>query len=243
MYFKNVDINSDVGEGVNNEAILMPLISSCNIACNAHAGSVEIIDKVIDLAVQHNVKIGAHPSFPDRENFGRKVIEISNEELEQSLKDQIQLLIDRSTNQNAKIHHVKPHGALYNIAAIDKNYATIVLNAIEETITDAYLYAPYNSVIETLARERNIKVKFEAFVDRTYNNDLSLVSRSSPKALITDKEEAWQQLKEMVQHQKVKTLHNNIITIEADTFCVHGDNAHAIDMLKYINLKLNEFNK
>lgn len=239
MFFKNVDINCDVGEGINNEKSLMPFISSCNIACNAHAGSVEIIDEVIRLAKVNDVKIGAHPSFPDRENFGRKIIEISNEALEESLKDQIQLLIDRVAKQNAKIHHVKPHGALYNVAAKDKNYATVVLNAIEETITDVFLYAPYTSVIAKLARERNIKVKHEAFIDRAYNNDLSLVSRNLVGALITDKEKVWQQLSSIIKDKEVKTIQEKKIKIEADTFCIHGDNKDAIEVLRFINQMLN----
>ncbi|WP_442267504.1 5-oxoprolinase subunit PxpA [Tenacibaculum sp. ZS6-P6] len=238
-----IDINCDVGEGVNNEDKLMPLISSCNIACNAHAGSIEIIDHVIALAKKYKVKVGAHPSFPDRENFGRKLMDISEEKLQKSIEDQLELLIERSKKQSVKIHHVKPHGALYNIAAKDEYYANIVLNAIEKKLPKAFLYAPYNSVISNLAEERNIKVKFEAFLDRAYNNDLSLVSRNLPGALISNEHKAWEQLQRMIQKEEVISIQEEVVNIKADTFCVHGDNDHAIQMLIYINAMLNEFER
>ncbi|SNR14590.1 5-oxoprolinase subunit PxpA [Tenacibaculum jejuense] len=238
-----IDINCDVGEGINNEDKLMPLISSCNIACNAHAGSVEIIDNVIALAKKYKVKIGAHPSFPDRENFGRKLMDISKEKLQKSIEDQLELLIKRSEKQCIKIHHVKPHGALYNFAAKDEYYANIVLNALEKKLPKAFLYAPYNSIILNLAKERNIKVKFEAFLDRTYNNDLSLVSRNLPGALISNKNKAWEQLERMILKEEVISIQEEVVNIKADTFCVHGDNDHAIQMLIYINAMLNEFER
>ena len=127
----SIDINCDVGEGIDNEAQLMPCISSCNIACNAHAGSVAIIDEVIALAKKHNVKVGAHPSFPDRENFGRKVMQITDEELQESIESQIDLLIERAALQDVKLHHIKPHGALYNLIAKDKKTAIVVIEAIK----------------------------------------------------------------------------------------------------------------
>lgn len=238
-----IDINCDVGEGVNNEDKLMPLISSCNIACNAHAGSIEIIDNVIALAKKYKVKIGAHPSFPDRENFGRKLMDISKEKLQKSIEDQLELLIERSKKQYVKIHHVKPHGALYNIAAKDEYYANIVLNAVEKKLSEAFLYAPYNSVISNLAKGRNIKVKFEAFLDRAYNNDLSLVSRNLPGALISNEHKAWEQLQRMIQKEEVISIQEDIVNIKADTFCVHGDNDHSIQMLIYINTMLNELER
>ena len=126
-----IDINCDLGEGFNNEHIIMPLISSCNISCGAHAGSLEIIDKVIQLALKHKVKIGAHPSFPDRENFGRKVLDISNCDLQKSLENQLAIFKERAQLQNANIHHVKPHGALYNLIAVNREKASVVIAAIQ----------------------------------------------------------------------------------------------------------------
>ena len=229
----SIDINCDVGEGIGNEAQLMPCISSCNIACNAHAGSIAIIDKVITLAKQHQVKIGAHPSFPDRDNFGRKVMQITNEDLQTSIENQIILLIERAALQDVKLHHIKPHGALYNLIAKDIETAKVVVEAVQNTIPDAFLYVPFNSVIEEIALQNNIKIKYEAFADRNYNDDLSLVSRSNEKALLTNSEEVINHITTMV-NGKVKTIQGNSKEIKADTFCVHGDTENAVEILKAI---------
>ena len=142
-----IDLNCDLGEGLQNEHLLMPLISSCNISCAAHAGSIEIIDKVIQLALQYQVKIGAHPSFPDKENFGREIMEISNTDLEESLVNQLTLFKERAALQKATVHHVKPHGALYNLIAVDEETAIVVVKAIQTVFQQIKLYVPYNSVI------------------------------------------------------------------------------------------------
>ncbi len=240
MYSKfSIDINCDVGEGVNNEALLMPYISSCNIACGTHAGSVKIIDKVIQLAKNNNVKIGAHPSFPDRENFGRKIMQISSEELLCSLEAQINLLLERAAALNMQLHHVKPHGALYNLIAKDNKTAAIVIQAIKNTSTNLFLYAPFNSVIATMAKKNSIKVKYEVFADRNYNNDLTLVSRTQNNALITDRVAVFNHVKKMILHKKVKTITGEK-TIQADTVCVHGDTKNAIDLVQFIHAKLKE---
>lgn len=229
----SIDINCDVGEGINNEVELMSYISSCNIACNEHAGSVEIIDKVIALAKKHQVKIGAHPSFPDRENFGRSVMNISEEKLQESLENQIILLIKRTALQNVKLHHIKPHGALYNLITKDKITAQVVINAIKNTIPNVFLYVPFNSVIAEIALQNNIKIKYEAFADRNYNDDLSLVSRSKENALLTNSEEVVSHINYMIEG-KVKTIQGNFKNIKADTFCVHGDTENAVNVLKAI---------
>lgn len=237
---KQIDINCDVGEGIDNEHLLMPYISSCNIACGAHAGDLQTIDKVIGLAKKHQVKIGAHPSFPDKENFGRKIMNISNSALQKSVETQIQLVIQRAALQKIKIHHIKPHGALYNLAAKDSTIATIVLNAIENVIKEVSLYAPYNSVIAKEAEKRNMKVKYEAFIDRSYNEDASLVSRTLPNAIIEDKEVAFQQLVKIFKEEKVSTVQGKEILLKATTFCVHGDHKEAVGLLKYLYLKIKE---
>ena len=230
----SIDINCDVGEGIDNEAQLMPCISSCNIACNAHAGSVAIIDEVIALAKKHNVKVGAHPSFPDRENFGRKVMQITDEELQESIESQIDLLIERAALQDVKLHHIKPHGALYNLIAKDKKTAIVVIEAIKNTIPDAFLYVPFNSIIAEVALQNNIKIKYEAFADRNYNDDLSLVSRSNKNALLTNSEKVINHITNMIGG-KVKTIQGNSKEIKTDTFCVHGDTENAVEILKTIN--------
>ncbi len=238
MFTKNIDINCDVGEGLGNEKHIMPYINSCNIACAAHAGTHEIIDEVISLAKLHNVKIGAHPSFPDRENFGRKIMDISFTELQESIRSQIQLVKSKTEKHGESLHHVKPHGALYNIAAKDAKYAKIIVDELLALKESIYLYAPYNSVIAKLAIKSGIEVKYEAFIDRSYNDDLSLVSRSLPNAIIKVNELAFQQLKQMMTSEKVISIQGNTIQIKADTFCVHGDHENAIELLQYLRDKL-----
>lgn len=233
-----VDINCDLGEGLDNEHDLMPLISSCNIACGAHAGSKKIIDEVIQLAKNNNVKIGAHPSFPDRANFGREVMDISNEVLQQSIEDQLHLFRERAAAQKVKVHHVKPHGALYNLIAVNEEKAQVVVQAILNFFDDVKIYVPYNSVIERVAQEHGIDIVYEAFADRNYNDNLTLVSRALPYAVITDKEKVVEHVKKMVEQSVVRTVTCNEKPIKAQTFCVHGDNKHAIEILQYLKENL-----
>jgi len=233
-----IDINCDLGEGLDNEHIIMPLISSCNISCGAHAGSIEIMDKVIQLAVKHKVKIGAHPSFPDRKNFGRKVLDISNSDLQKSLEDQLTILKDRALLQNATIHHVKPHGALYNLIAVNREKASIVIAAIQHVFEAVKLYVPYQSRIEEVAVKSGIEIVYEAFADRMYNEDLSLVSRTFSNALIQDKLEVLKQVQKISNKQLVTTVNFHEKKIKASTFCVHGDTKNAIEILEYLHKHL-----
>ena len=233
-----IDINCDLGEGVNNEHLIMPLISSCNISCGAHAGSVETIDKVIKLAVTNKVKIGAHPSFPDRENFGRKVIELGHSELQKSIENQLLLFKERADLQNAIIHHVKPHGALYNVIAVNSKKALIVVKAIQSVFGETKLYVPYDSEIEKVAQKNGIEIIYEAFADRNYNEDLTLVSRSLPSAIITDKEKVLEHVKRMVYESKVKTVQDSLKHIKAQTFCVHGDHKNVVEIVEFLNQHL-----
>lgn len=230
-----IDLNCDLGEGLNNEHLLMPLISSCNIACGGHAGSVEIMDHVIGLAIQYNVKIGVHPSFEDKENFGRVVLDISNEELKQSLIDQMELFKQRADLQKGNIHHVKPHGALYNLIAVNQEKAAIVVKAIQFVFENVNLYVPYNSVIEKVAIEAGVEIIYEAFADRNYNDDLTLVSRKESNAILIDPDEIINHVSRMATHSKVKTISGNEKTIKAETFCIHGDNQNVIAILKALN--------
>ncbi|MDT7832378.1 5-oxoprolinase subunit PxpA [Flavobacteriaceae bacterium S356] len=232
-----IDINCDVGEGLHNEHILMPFISSCNIACGGHAGSVEIIDKVIDLAIENDVKIGAHPSFPDRENFGRVIMNISNKALQQSLYEQLQVFKERADLKGAVIHHVKPHGALYNLIAVNEEKATVVVSVIQRAFKDVKIYVPYNSAIEKVALANQMTIVYEAFADRNYNDDLTLVSRALPYAIITDRLKIVEHVRRMAEESLVKTVQGNEKQIKAQTFCVHGDNKNAIDILKELNEK------
>ena len=233
-----IDINCDLGEGFHNEHMIMPLISSCNISCGAHAGSIEIIDKVIELAVKHKVKIGAHPSFPDRQNFGRKVLDVSNSDLQKSLEDQLTIFKDRALLQNATIHHVKPHGALYNLIAVNREKASVVIAVIQHVFEAVKLYVPYQSRIEEVAIQSGLEIVYEAFADRRYNEDLSLVSRTFSNALIEDKHEVLKQVQKISDKQLVTTVNFHEKKIKASTFCVHGDTKNAIELLQYLHKHL-----
>lgn len=233
-----IDINCDVGEGIANEHLLMPYISSCNIACGGHFGNAETIDKTIALAIKNNVLIGAHPSFPDKENFGRKVLDISHVELQKSIESQLSLFEERLTLVNGKTHHIKPHGALYNLIAVDVEFAKTFLKAIANYSQNVFLYVPYNSVIERIAIENNIKIKYEAFADRNYNNDLTLVSRSHKNAVITNFDEVFKHVLLMIKEGKVKTISGLEKTIKATTFCVHGDNKKSLEIVRNLSERL-----
>jgi UPF0271 protein len=235
-----IDINCDVGEGLDNESQLMPYISSCNIACGAHAGTKDTIARTTQLALKHHVHIGAHPSFPDRENFGRIIMKMDSLKLQQSLEDQILLVKEIVESHNGKLHHVKPHGALYNLAANDAQVAQAVINAVKNTVAHAFLYVPYGSLLADLSKKNELKTKVEAFADRNYNSDLSLVSRKSENAVLTDKQLVVVHLLKMIKDKQVISIDGVAVKIDAKTFCVHGDNPNAIEVIKYISKELSK---
>lgn len=227
-----ININVDVGEGLGNEGQILPFVSSCNIACGGHAGDVQTMQKVVILAKKYNVKIGAHPSFPDRKNFGRVAMDISNPDLSTSITEQINTLIKVVTSENAELHHIKPHGALYNIAMTDKSVAIAIILAIKSISLPLKLYAPYGSVMANEAIKQGIPVVYEAFADRNYNDDLTLVSRTNKNAVIVDSTEVLNHVYRIITDQKVRTINGVEVKIKADTFCIHGDNPQAVKLIK-----------
>lgn len=233
-----IDINCDVGEGIGNEAKIFPYISSCNIACGGHAGTGESMSEVVDLALEHNVKIGAHPSYPDRENFGREVMDISNEVLMQSIRDQLQTFEAILDRKKTTLHHIKAHGALYNQTAKDPELAKTYLEAILAYKQKAILYVPFGSGLAKLATERGFKIWYEAFADRNYNVDLSLVSRKNRYALIQEPKEVLIHVLPVIKDAKVKTVSGGFHKIEANTLCVHGDTSSALEILMYLSREL-----
>lgn len=224
---KSIDINADVGEGLDNEVQLIPFLSSCNIACGGHAGNETSMTSVVKLAKQHQVKVGAHPSFPDKENFGRLQIDISLEDLLESLKIQVNALLKILNTEKESLHHIKPHGALYNLANTDKGYAEVVISLMKHYDNSIKLYAPYESVVAKLAEIEGVKIVFEAFADRNYNEDLTLVSRTKPQALIEDAVQMNAHVINMVLNDRVKTVNGVEKDIKAETICIHGDHPQA----------------
>jgi UPF0271 protein len=235
---KTIAINCDVGEGVANEHLLMPYISSCNIACGGHFGDVKTMDSTIAIALENKVLIGAHPSFPDKENFGRKALNMTPEALQKSIESQLALFESRLDLVGAKMNHIKPHGALYNLITVDVSSAKIFLKAIDKYTKSVFLYVPFNSVIARLAIEKNMGIAYEVFADRNYNPDLSLVSRKQENALITDSVAVFKHVLHMYQHQEVITISGKKKAIIADTFCVHGDQENALPILAYLSEQL-----
>ncbi|NNE02349.1 MAG: 5-oxoprolinase subunit PxpA [Eudoraea sp.] len=233
-----IDINCDVGEGIGNEADLFPFISSCNLSCGAHAGDLETIQKVISLAGEHGILIGAHPSYPDRENFGRVSLPMEAEALKKSIVGQIQQLETQVHKAQIELHHIKAHGALYNDISKNKELALIFLDCITPYKNSCNLYAPYGSVVAHEASKLGFTIVFEAFGDRNYNTDLSLVSRTEPNALILEPEQVLDHVVSMVKNGKVTSVNGTNVPIKASTICIHGDTPSALQILMYLSNEL-----
>ncbi|WP_323787677.1 5-oxoprolinase subunit PxpA [Psychroserpens sp.] len=237
---KHIDVNCDLGEGIGNEALVMPYLSSCSIACGGHAGDIETMTSVAKLAKKHNVKIGAHPSFPDKENFGRTIVEMSSSDLYKSLEEQINSLIEVLELECVKLNHVKPHGALYNLASIDKKTAQIIVSVIKSIDKNLILYAPYQSMISKIAITDGLKVMYEGFADRNYNENLTLVSRQNSDAIIYDADQIFDHAFRMISDEKVKTKSGVEVELKIDTICVHSDHENVIENLKFFTSKLKQ---
>ena len=233
-----VDFNCDVGEGVNNEALLFPFISSCNVACGGHVGNEASMNETIQRAISHNVKVGAHPSYPDTKNFGRKVMDISASELRNSIREQLTTFQKISTKLGATVFHIKPHGALYNQMAKDADLAYLFLEVIKESGLPQRIYASFGSEIARLAEKRGVDVLYEAFADRNYLDDGSLVPRKLEDALISEPSQVLKHVLTMVKNGEVITLSGKRIKIKADTICVHGDTPTALEILQYLSSEL-----
>ncbi|NQY05503.1 MAG: 5-oxoprolinase subunit PxpA [Flavobacteriaceae bacterium] len=230
-----IDINCDLGEGSGNDAHLMPLISSCNIACGGHYGDKETIRATIQLAKKHQVKIGAHPSYPDKEGFGRASMALSPEEFTKTISEQLSLFFDVATTEGVTVHHIKAHGALYNDLVKDTLKVKVFLSSISPYKQQIKLFAPYESVLRKVASEQGFEICYEAFADRNYNEDLSLVSRKNKQALIENPNEVATHVLNMIQNGIVKTINGSQISIQAQTLCIHGDHVYSVEILKHIH--------
>lgn len=235
-----IDLNCDMGEGIGNDEAIMPYINSANIACGFHAGNGNIIRRTIDLALKYNVHIGAHPSFRDKENFGRKEMNMPSGKLYAILLEQLIKIDLIAKEEGARLHHVKPHGALYNMAARDEQVATIIAQVIKDFNDELVLYGLCNSAMISEASAIGLKTANEVFADRTYQHDGSLTPRSQSNALIEDAEQSVQQVLQMINEGTVTTITGMIIPMSADTVCIHGDGKHAVSFAKKIRQALQE---
>lgn len=230
----SVRINCDAGEGVEQEFSIFDYIDSCSIACGGHFGDKSTMRETVNLAKQKNVLIGAHPSYPDRDHFGRKSMVLEGDELKRTIREQIENLRAILLENKVNLHHIKAHGALYNDCVVNAEIASAYLDAIDIYKNEVLIYLPYGSVIAELANERGFKILFEAFADRNYNEDLSLVSRSSENSLLQDPAEVVNHIRHMVEEGQVQSLNGKKVAIKADTFCIHGDTPSAFKIVSYI---------
>ena len=238
----HIDLNCDLGEGVGIEAAILPYVSTINIACGAHAGDEALIRNTIRLAKEQQVAIGAHPSYPDRENFGRTVLPITAEDLQRSVRQQIDLVRGIAFEEHYPITHIKLHGALYNQAAKEDALATLLVETIAAIDPLLLVFGLPGSALEQRAVQYNLRFVKEAFADRTYQDDGSLTTRAHPNALIEDNSDCVQQVLRMIRQQEVVTLSGKIISLSAETVCLHGDGLHAVAFAKSLWQELQKEN-
>lgn len=230
----SININCDLGEGIPNEAELFPYIYSCSVACGGHYGDRSTITKTLKEAIKNDVKVGAHPSYPDREHFGRRSLTLSKEVFQRSMQKQLEVYFECLNTLGDNNHHIKAHGALYNDLAKNPELAQWYLEVVKEYNYGA-LYVPYGSEVAKLAIAQGLEVQYEAFLDRNYLADGSLVPRSHPKALKQDPEAVWQQLQDFLDNGGVTTIEGTWLSLPATTFCLHGDHPKVLIFLKTIH--------
>jgi UPF0271 protein len=228
-----IDLNCDLGEGAENDAGLMPLITSANIACGGHAGDEATMRATVALAQKHGVAIGAHPGFADREHFGRRELVMSAEEIWAMVMIQIMAL-----RAIAPLRHVKPHGALYNLATRDATVAGVVADAVLAVDKGLVLFALAGSELVKAGRARGLRVAEEVFADRTYQADGSLTPRSRPEAMLTNEDAVVAQVMRMIGEGKVRATDGVDVSVKADTICIHGDGPNAVAFASRLKAEL-----
>jgi UPF0271 protein len=240
---QSIDLNCDMGEAFGNypmpnDDILLNHITSANIACGFHAGDPEVMQHTVAMAIKKGVAIGAHPGLPDLQGFGRREMKITANEAYQITVYQIGALYGFVKAAGGKLHHVKAHGALYNMAAKDPTLAKAIVQAVHDFDSTLILYGLAGSEMIEAAKKIGIITASEVFADRTYQDDGSLTPRSQSNALITDEQQSIAQVLQMVKHQQVQSASGKNIPLKAETLCLHGDGSHAVEFAKMINERL-----
>jgi len=250
-----ININCDLGEkskfhSTKNDPDLLKIVNSANIACGYHAGDKETMNSVIEISKTNQVSIGAHPSFNDPENFGRKKINLNSSEVTKLIIDQYKILQKIAQNHNENVTHIKPHGALNNMACEDLELATTIAKAIHSINKDVIFLVPTGSKMELAGKKLNMKIACEIFADRNYEDDGNLVSRSKDNALITNPDIAKKHVLKMVKNQALNCFSGKEIPCKIDSVCIHGDNESSLATAKSIKdnlinngLKLKPLNK
>lgn len=237
---KEIDINCDMGESygnfiIGNDTAIFPYITSTNIACGMHAGDPYHIQKTIDQALQHDVQIGAHPGYPDLNGFGRKVIPMSSKALSSSIKYQVSALKGMVEAAGGRLNYVKPHGALYNEMATNENEAKTVIEAIKSIDDSLMIMGLAGSHMRPLVENAGMSFIAEAFADRRYEVDGKLRSRTKDNSLLNNGFDAAQQVISIAMNGNTLTLDGERVNVNAQSFCIHGDNSAAIEILKEIH--------
>ncbi len=240
-----ININCDLGEKSKHHSNkydpdLLEIVNSANVACGFHAGDDKSMSQVIQISKKNGVSIGAHPSFNDPENFGRQRMNLSSSEIRKLIIDQYEILQKIADNYGEKVTHMKPHGALNNMACEDIELATTLARAINEISKDLIYLVPTGSKMEEAAKKLNMKIACEIFADRNYEDDGNLVSRKKPHALITNPEEAKKHVLNMVKNQSLNCHSGKQIPCEIDSVCIHGDNESSLATAKSIKNNLLE---
>lgn len=231
-----IDFNCDMGEGTGNDEQIMPYITSANIACGYHAGDENTIRSIVDLALKHGVNIGAHPSFDDKENFGRKEMHLPLQDVYALMIQQLVKMDSITKEKGATLYHIKPHGALYNMAAKDAAMSKTIATAVKDFNKNLVIYGLSGSFLICEAKAIGLKTANEVFADRTYDDDGNLTPRSQGGALIEDEEKALAQVLQMINEGSVISVSGKRVSIVAETICIHGDGKHALSFAKKISL-------
>ena len=240
-----ININCDLGEkskhhSNHNDPKLLDIVNSANVACGYHAGDDQSMNQVVKISKKNQVSIGAHPSFNDPENFGRKRMNLPPSEIRKLIIDQYAILQNIASNHGENVTHIKPHGALNNMACEDIELATTIAKAIYEIDKNLIYLVPTGSKMEFAAKKLNMNIACEIFADRNYEDDGNLVSRSKSHALITDPEEAKKHVLSMVKNQAINCHSGKQIPCEIDSVCIHGDNESSLATAKSIKENLIE---
>ena len=233
-----IDLNSDLGEGAGHDNEILDLVSSANIACGFHAGDASSMFATTQAALERGVSLGAHPSFPDRENFGRTEMTLPPAEVYSIVAYQIGAFYALARAAGGRMNHVKAHGALYNMAARDRSLADVIANAVFALDPNLILFAPAGSQLDLAALELGLQTASEVFADRNYIPDGSLVSRSDSRAFVHDPVEAADRIIRILSEGKVRAVDGTDVDISAATICVHGDNPQAVEFVRKLRERL-----
>ncbi|HEU5314152.1 MAG TPA: 5-oxoprolinase subunit PxpA [Candidatus Udaeobacter sp.] len=233
-----VDLNADLGEGAGHDEELFELISSANIATGFHAGDSDTMHAAVSAAKEHAVAVGAHPSFWDRENFGRKELKVSNQEVFDAVAYQLGVFQAIASAVGVRPNHVKPHGALYNMAVRDQELADAIARAIESVDPKLILFAPDKSELARAGEADGLQIAREIFADRNYLNDGWLVPRTRSDALLRDPEEAARRVLRMLHEGKVRSVEGRDVDVRGETICVHSDTPGAVEFARELRSQL-----